>query len=67
MTTVAAHAGPDVERQLAKLGRQLGYLRRRSPFGIWFNDTSSGMVQIRKLFTSTRFKISEQSSGLRRS
>jgi hypothetical protein len=41
-------------------------LRRRSQFGIWFNDTSSGMVQIRKLFTSTRFKISE-SSGLNRS
>jgi len=42
-------------------------LRRRSQFGIWFNDTSSGMVQIRKLFTSTRFKISEQASVFGRS
>lgn len=35
--------------------------RRRSTFGIWFNDNSNGFVQIRKLFSSTRFKISEQS------
>lgn len=42
-------------------------LRRRSPFGVWFNETSDGLVQIRKLFTSTRFKISEQSSAFTRS
>src|SRR4051812_1075581 len=36
-------------------------LRRRSPFGVWFNESSNGMVQIRKLFTSTRFRISEES------
>jgi hypothetical protein len=37
-------------------------LRRRSPRGIWFNDRSDGMVQIRKLFLSTRYKILEQAS-----
>ena len=37
-------------------------LRRRSPRGIWFNDMSDGMVQIRKLFLSTRYKILEQAS-----
>jgi hypothetical protein len=42
-------------------------LRRRSPFGVWFNDTSSGMVQIRKFLSSTRFKISEQASAFKRS
>jgi hypothetical protein len=42
-------------------------LRRRSPFGAWFNESSNGMVQIRKLFTSTRFRISEESFGFRRS
>jgi hypothetical protein len=42
-------------------------LRRRSPFGVWFNDMSNGMVQIRKVFTSTRFQMSEQSSALTRS
>ena len=41
-------------------------LRKRSLFGAWFNESSSGMVQIRKLFTSTRFKISEESSDFRR-
>ncbi|HUS34870.1 MAG TPA: hypothetical protein VM680_05920 [Verrucomicrobiae bacterium] len=35
-------------------------LRRPSPQGIWFNESSDGMVQIRKLFTSTKYKISEQ-------
>jgi hypothetical protein len=42
-------------------------LRRRSQFGAWFNESSNGMVQIRKLFTLTRFKISEESFGFRRS
>jgi hypothetical protein len=37
-------------------------LRRRSLQGIWFNEASDGTVQIRKFFTSTRFKISEQAS-----
>jgi hypothetical protein len=41
-------------------------LRKRSRFGAWFNESSKGMVQIRKLFTSTRFKISEESSDFRR-
>jgi hypothetical protein len=35
--------------------------RRRSQFGIWFNENSSGFVQIRKLFNSTRYKFAEQS------
>jgi hypothetical protein len=41
--------------------------RRRSSFGPWFNESSSGMVQIRKLFNSTRFRISEESFNFRRS
>jgi hypothetical protein len=40
--------------------------RRRSALGPWFNERSSGMVQIRKLFTSTRFRISEESFNFRR-
>lgn len=35
-------------------------LRRRSSLGIWFNESSNGMVQIRKLFTSTKYRIWEQ-------
>jgi hypothetical protein len=42
-------------------------LRQRSRLGVWFNERSDGMVQIRKLFTSTRFKISEESFNFRRS
>ena len=34
--------------------------RRRSALGIWFNESSNGMVQIRKLFTSTKYRLSEQ-------
>jgi hypothetical protein len=41
--------------------------RRRSAYGVWFNESSSGMVQIRKLFTTTRFKVSEESFNFRRS
>jgi hypothetical protein len=41
--------------------------RRRSRLGVWFNESSNGMVQIRKLFTSTRFKISEEAYDFRRS
>ena len=40
--------------------------RRRSPLGIWFNESSNGMVQLRKLFTSTRYKISEQAHAFDR-
>jgi hypothetical protein len=36
-------------------------LRRRFDSGVWYNDSSSGSLQIRKLFTTTRFKISEES------
>jgi hypothetical protein len=41
-------------------------LRRPGGFGVWFNEVSSGSVQIRKLFSTTRFKISEQSFGFTR-
>ena len=41
-------------------------VRKRSLFGAWFNQSSSGTVQIRKLFTSTRFKVTEESSDFRR-
>jgi hypothetical protein len=41
-------------------------LRRPSPYGVWFNDSSAGTVQIRKLFTSTCFKILEQSNAFTR-
>ena len=41
-------------------------LRRRSPLGVWFNEASDGLVQLRKLFTSTQFKISEQAANFGR-
>jgi hypothetical protein len=40
--------------------------RSRSPIGVWFNENASGLVQLRKLFTSTRFKISEQAANFGR-
>lgn len=41
--------------------------RARSRYGVWFNEKSSGLVQIRKLFTSTQYKISEESTAFKRS
>lgn len=52
---------------LGQLDRFEWTLWRRPSFGVWYNESSTGMVQIRKLFTSTRFKISEQSFNFRRS
>lgn len=42
-------------------------LRERSGFGAWFNAKSSGSVQIRKLFTTTKYRISEEAFNFRRS
>ncbi len=39
--------------------------RIRSADGIWFNQLSTGLFQVRKLFTTTRYKLFEESFNFR--
>jgi hypothetical protein len=34
--------------------------RQRSPFGVWFNQGTSGFIQIRKLWSTSRFRFTEE-------
>jgi hypothetical protein len=52
---------------LGQLDRFEWSLRRtRSPLGAWFNQQSSGLFQIRKLLSTTRYRFVERSSPLTR-
>jgi hypothetical protein len=38
--------------------------RERSDFGVWFNQTTKGFFQFRKLWTTSRFRFVEEAYGL---
>jgi len=40
--------------------------RRRSAMGVWFNQLSTGFIQIRKVLATTRFRFNEESFGFAR-
>ncbi len=39
--------------------------RMRTPEGVWFNQLSDGLFQVRKLFSTTRYKLFEESFNFR--
>jgi len=40
--------------------------RARSPLGPWFNGSSTALVQIRKLLSTTRYRVTEETGGFSR-